>query len=591
MILAAMASVSVPLIEPAAAAEPADADLPTRGYAVLEKHCASCHGVEFNYPGLNMLIRDSLLTTDDSAEPAFLVPGKSKESRIYLHAAGLRQDKMPPEDQPQPTQAEIDLLARWIDAGAEFPKAARPAREFVGERQLVAAIVADIEAQPEEKQPYLRYFTVHHLWNDPGTSDDQLALTRAAISKLVNSLSNQRRIVPPVPVGEGGLILRIDMRDYGWTERNHWLPLLGAYPYGLLHDDRLASRLYRAAASDLPYVRGDWFCYAATRPELYHRLATLPGHVGIPDSQGRLEQILGVDLQADIDKDRVVRAGMTGEKSGVSKNNRIVERHDTQLGYYWISYDSAGSDERHNHVNFPLGPKFPGRDNVAAFDHDGGEIIFSLPNGLQGYMLTTSAGERLPVGPSPIVQDNNKHSGSFEIVNAISCMGCHRDGMVAFTDSIRPLWEGRRGDTADKVLRIYATKERMDRAVAADRDQFLRAVRQAVEPFMKDVEGKPLDLAGFPEPITDVSKRYDRDVDIGTVARELGLPADREAAKKAGVRVSADELATVLRVSDGLRALELAPLAGSEKIKRGQWEKYNQRTSRELGLGLPFQVQ
>lgn len=569
----------------------ADADLAAQGYAVLQTHCVRCHGVEFNTPGLDMQIRATMLSTDDPEKPAFLVPGKARESRIFLHAAGLRQDKMPPEGEPQPTAAEIATLEKWIDAGAEFPATVRPPREFVGERQLVEAVLADIEAQPEDRQPFLRYFTIGHLWNDPATTDETLAVTRGAISKLVNSLSGMRRIVPPVPVGPDGLILRIDLRDYGWTERNHWLVMLAEYPYGLVHDDAVARRLYRAARSDLPYVRGDWFCHHASRPRLYHRLATLPNHVGLPASQQRLEQLLGVDLAADFAADRIMRAGMDGKKSGVSDFNRIVERHDTQFGYYWISYDSAASGERHNHANFPLGPRFPGREQRAAFDHDGGEIIFSLPNGLQGYLLTTSNGERLDEGPPEIVQDRARHSGSFKIVNAVSCMGCHREGMIRFSDSIRPLYEGRVGEVADKVRRIYPPADAMADAVARDRKQFLEAVEQAVGPFLEDAAGKPLDRAALPEPITDVSKRYDVDLELADVAREIGLPADRAAAERAGVPVAAAEFATAIRASDQLRRLELAPLATGGAIKRSQWEQVNQRVIRELGLGLPFQVQ
>ena len=57
------------------------------------------------------------------------------------------------------------------------------------------------------------------------------------------------------------------------------------------------------------------------------------------------------------------------------------------------------------------------------------------------------------------------------------------------------------------------------------------------------------------------------------------------------MNVAADELATVIRVSDEMRRLELAPLANGGAIKRNQWEQANQRVSRNLGLGLPFQVQ
>ena len=41
-----------------------------------------------------------------------------------------------------------------------------------------------------------------------------------------------------------------------------------------------------------------------------------------------------------------------------------------------------------------------------AFVHDGGEIIWSLPNGLQAYLLTKASGGLLARGPAAIVEDS-----------------------------------------------------------------------------------------------------------------------------------------------------------------------------------------
>ena len=114
---------------------------------------------------------------------------------------------------------------------------------------------------------------------------------------------------------------------------------------------------------------------------------TLPDYVGIPERLEVLEHLMGVDLYRDFDQDKIWRAAFSGEKSGVSDHNRMVERHDSKYGYYWPSYDSAGDSDRQNFFKFPLGPEFPGRSNPGAFKHDGGEMIFSLPNRLQAYML------------------------------------------------------------------------------------------------------------------------------------------------------------------------------------------------------------
>ena len=51
----------------------------------------------------------------------------------------------------------------------------------------------------------------------------------------------------------------------------------------------------------------------------------------------------------------------------------------------------------------PLGPK--GKNG---FEHDGGESIFSLPNGFQAYYLNTADGKTLDKGPTNIVRDMSR---------------------------------------------------------------------------------------------------------------------------------------------------------------------------------------
>ena len=81
-----------------------------------------------------------------------------------------------------------------------------------------------------------------------------------------------------------------------------------------------------------------------------------------------------VDATEDINDADVLRAGFNG--SGISRNNRLIERHETPFGAYWKSYDFGSSTGRKNLFASPLGPG-PGANT---FRHDGGEIIFTLPN-------------------------------------------------------------------------------------------------------------------------------------------------------------------------------------------------------------------
>src|SRR5207248_3276926 len=129
-----------------------------------------------------------------------------------------------------------------------------------------------------------------------------------------------------------------------------------------------------------------------------------------------LRKWLQVDLLANFRDDKLWRAGF--QASGVSGQNRCVERHDSPVGvYYWESYDFKPRRPRASLTRFPLGPAFAGNEFAKqAFTHDGGEMIFGLANGLQGYFLADGKGKRINEGPIDVVRDELQTSGSPAIV-------------------------------------------------------------------------------------------------------------------------------------------------------------------------------
>src|SRR5262249_61062952 len=68
---------------------------------------------------------------------------------------------------------------------------------------------------------------------------------------------------------------------------------------------------------------------------------------------------------------------------------------------------------------YPLGPGL----SESQFQHAGGEVIFNLPNGLQGYMLVNANNTRLDKGPTATVSDPKRPDRAVEA--GVSCMGCH----------------------------------------------------------------------------------------------------------------------------------------------------------------------
>lgn len=587
-------------------------DLSTQSIAILEKYCYSCHSNEKKQAGLDLRDRVTLLKPVDPNEKPYLVPGKPTESRIWNVLDQHNAEVMPPADQPQPTAGDKEILKRWIESGAEFPIAPRPERTFVGEQTLLSIIDRDLQTQPEANRPYLRYFSLVHLWNS-NQSDEQLRLVRAAVSKLINSLSSQAKVVSPEIVSDSeDTVLRIDLRNYGWKGGKQWQAIAKAYPYGL----EIAGDAYRRVTEgvlDFPYIRADWFVYTAARPPLYHELVTFPESIGLPETQSVLERILAVDAVTNYQTDQLKRAAFTGDAPGISDQNRMVERHRARYGYYWTSYHFLSESNHKNLFNFPLwSERFsqtngghsdhdvrhrrrgrPGhkssRTNDDDFEHDGGELIFSLPNGFQGYMLVNTDGTRIDKGPQNIVRDANQHSGSYDVVNGVSCMGCHRHGLVRFTDSLRPYYVGRAGETAEKVLRLYPAVTEMRQQVDADRSRFMIALDAAISKFLRVDSHDKKGVDVFPEPINAASRSYGRPLKLADVTRELGLPASGEAARAAGLKCSSGELISVIKFSDRLRLeLGLGPLCEQNSVPRPQWENVYGRVARELGVGKPI---
>lgn len=87
---------------------------------ILRTYCVGCHNATEANGKLGL---QSFATLSKGGEngPA-LVPGKSAESRLYLMVTGKVDPKMPPEDNPVPSPAEIETLRAWIDAGAKGPE-------------------------------------------------------------------------------------------------------------------------------------------------------------------------------------------------------------------------------------------------------------------------------------------------------------------------------------------------------------------------------------------------------------------------------------------------------------------------------------
>jgi hypothetical protein len=546
-----MLVLSVSLITSAGYAEDA-AELARKARAVLETHCHRCHGKDGTVEGgmSYILDRDRLVARGKIA------PGKAAESPVLKR---MQAGKMPPPDESsRPSADEIKVVERWIAAGAPSATAAVAPRKQILEADLNARILADLQKADRRERRFLRYFSLAPQYS-AGLAEDELQSYRIAFAQLLNSLSWHPRISIPRAVDADRIVLCIDLRDYQW-DANTWDRLLADYPYGISADTSTARAAMVYTLTRLPVIRIDWFLATACRPPLYQDILQLPTNAA------ELERQLRVDVAQDIQQERVARAGFNG--SGVSRNNRVLERHDSILGVYWRTYDFDAVPQnlierdvllpdRRNIFAYPLGPG--GGDNT--FQHAGGEIIFSLPNGLHGFMLVNANGVRVDKAPVAIVSDPKRPDRQVE--TGISCMSCHVRGINVKDDQIRDHVSRNakafRKTDAETIRALYIPAAKMRSLMEEDAERYRKAVEKC---------GGRVNVTA---PIATFTLRYEADLDLPTAASEVG--------------VSPEEMRLRLAEADGLTRNLGALLTVGGTVHRPVWVQAFADVARALRLG------
>ena len=509
----------------------AQENLAQQAYAIFQQNCLNCHGEHGAFTEEIIIEHTALIET------GAVVLGKPIESELYKRLFAEDEAKRMPLGQPKLPAAAILTIGNWIQAGAPDWRMPERDTDFITPTEMLETIEKHVNSLPPFDRAFTRYFTMTHLYN-AGESVEALYAYQRALSKLVNSLSWGREVIKPQPIDPEETIFYIDLRDYEWEiGTNRWTLIEAEYPYEIEFNAptqtslrQKLTNLQEAMNCDVPFVQVDWFIATASLPPLYHDILDLP------QTDRELETRLEVNVVENIRNAagrRVWRAGFND--SGVSNHNRVVERHTSRYGAYWKSYDFAGSVGTQNIFTHPL-----------SFTHDGGEIIFNLPNGLQAYYLSDAGGRRLDAAPIKIVR--NPAASDPTVRNGLSCIGCHTEGMKVFEDEVRSVVEQNANPpfSKDRALRLYVGKAEMDAFLEEDTARY----RQALE--------KTGDVFGGIEPVQRLHEAFQSPLDAAHAAASVGLE-------------TADLLQKV-RQNASLKNLGLAVLTGAGgSVKRDTW--------------------
>jgi hypothetical protein len=299
--------------------------------------------------------------------------------------------------------------------------------------------------------------------------------------------------------------------------------------------------------ADLKYVEAAQLTYTVTRPDVYNAILAVPGYFWM------FEQELGVDKSKGMDSYQYM---VTHE--AITIDARFMYRASTPQGYYWKTFDifteGGGSiDDQYasGKVSLPMYqqpiPKFikeqggttPGDFSYVAmlplgsyqqakYTGDAGgqasaeEVIWSLPNGLQGYAIFGAWAQRRVDAFTQIVRDpriqkyvgdktNDNLTGpgragavTDQRLGVASCAGCHIDGMNRQNNDLRD-WldedpnripKGANGAgawindpaTVKRVRELYPSSKEMRPRIESDRRIFLNAMSQIKDGMVLGVD-------------------------------------------------------------------------------------------------------
>jgi len=452
--------------------------------AILEQNCARCH------QGTKSGDMDYILNLKQLVQNDKVIPGIKEDSQLYVR---MQQQSMPPafERTQRPTFGQIDQVGQFIDEldpGLYDSDTSCNKVPFLSQDDQISLMASDIQALDETDKPFTRYLTITYNSNAGACEGERKELERQrfALFKGINSVSTNPVVGKPQPIDDAQTIYRIDIRDYNWDRQidlldngtvlfdDAWDAIVaGVGAYAVPFQGDQADDLTEDSATEVPFLPVNAFIQATEFGDLYYSL------IGAKANLFDFERdVLKIDTKAEIADDNLLRGGFSN--SGVSKQERVLNRFDqgTAGGYaYWISFDFDGGSGAgvENLANESI------YQNPIDFKFTGGEAIFNLPNGFQGYYVANAAGARLNEAPVGIVIDPAQNNGT--VTNGASCHSCHNAGMITFTDTVRQfVLENKTifdNKTYEAVLNQYPTPQVFQDAMDKDSELHVRSVEKS----------------------------------------------------------------------------------------------------------------
>ena len=445
-------------------------DQANAGRTILQQRCYKCHGDGGHFSG-KFNLDDSVQTLVDKG---ILVYGDPEHSLLYQKV----RDQDMPADGNYLNASELGLVSTWIQSLKPADQAPTTDASVMNDDQVVDTIKKFLSSSNEGGN--YRIFSLVDLARQ-GKGNDELQIYRQALAKTINTLSLKKALVKPVAIDPGHLLLAVNIKDLGWDPqiwtadfaqvgcgeissridfftRFHEIDsdsyetldnfnatlkkalsscktgdtsFLSSDESELLRDDsnsRNATRrddinfcdniAIESAVSfsvverkyqdldlnDCSVMPVDAFIVLGTRQQTYNDLviAQLTGNRG--------NTIDGL-LKSGFNQSNRGFDSLGLQSSGVALHNRVILRKKDFPGYFWSSRDFASDLDKDDLSRHPNAHQ------------DAGEFIFSLPNGMQGYLLADS-GDNLIAQAQTAIAVNPIRIDQI-VSRPDSCIQCH----------------------------------------------------------------------------------------------------------------------------------------------------------------------
>jgi mono/diheme cytochrome c family protein len=494
--------------------------------SLLRTNCGGCHG---NEAEANSSCRAGMCYIEDIDEliaNGKITPGDPNGSLLYQR---ISRDEMPPAGvTPRLNDDEVAKVAQYI-LKLETPPQEVCDDQFMSWDDVYENIERDILSEDADDRPFLRYLSISNRYN-AGVCDAQLEPERWAMSKFINSISQKAQIREPEEVvGTNGTVYRIDLRDYDLDDSNGpfdpnglvggpfvdgWEAIINNNNFAVEFQGDAAENIIVQSNTTIPVMFSDAVIDEATVGNLYYELLRLQ------DNRDANLLDLEVDQQANVDDRTAIFAATT--QSEISDQDRFMRRDISDAAgdqYYWESFDLDPNLAGNSIFDRPLD------FNLAA---NGSEALFSLPNGLQAYIIYDENGLRLE--ESPILFDNAQNDNTLRA--AVSCETCHDNGTIQFEDEVLQFAIDNRIDVAEAAAEADLDGDGIADGEFADIEELYPENADLKEQITDDATNyrAALARAGVPtngsSPIADTFIRFDRDVRIADVAGFLHYPLE-----------------------------------------------------------------